>query len=147
MEFKPITFTSEYIQKFWDGPTNRLARYYTYLQRGLSIFNEAKNYLLLLFGSYWTIRTMDLWIKLGYSDTALIIGVTICAIVGTVILIFLGRWELRKLSKTKDYAITTQGSVVGYDSYNMQVKQIELLENILKEMKGGKNETIRRRSI
>lgn len=133
-DFKPITFSEEYTQKYWDGSSNRFARYYTYLQRGFGLFNETKNYLLMLFGSYWTIKTADYWINFGVSDTWLVTGLGILAIIGVGFLLMAGRWDLFKLSKAREFATTQHGSVTQYNSYNMAVKQIELLEEINKKL-------------
>ena len=81
-DFKPIIFNDEFIAKFWDGTQNRIVRYQSYLRRGFSLFNETKNYILLIFGSYWTIRTADYWLAQGMSDIWLMAGLGGCAFVG-----------------------------------------------------------------
>ena len=141
-EFKPIIFSGETLRKFWDGPSNRFARYYTYLQKGFGIVNEAKNYILILFGTYWTIKTMSWWIDLGYSDNMLAVGLIIVALVGLGFLILIGRWDLFKLSKSREFAMVQHGSVTQFGIYNMTVKNLEiqeeqskLLQEILKKIK------------
>mgnify|MGYP001580363098 CR=1 FL=1 len=141
-DFKPITFSEEYTQKYWDGSSNRFARYYTYLQRGFGLFNETKNYLLMLFGSYWTIKTADYWINFGVSDTWLVTGLGILAIIGVGFLLMAGRWDLFKLSKAREFATTQHGSVTQYNSYNMAVFNIALMEAIAKKL-GVDVETIK----
>ena len=137
-DFKPITFTEEYTQKYWEGSGNRFARFYTYLQKGFGLVNEAKNYILIVFGTYWTIKTMDWWIETNLSDTTLAVGLGITAIVGIGFLVLIGRWDLFKLSKAREFAMVQHGSVTQYGNYNMQVKTIELQEEILKEIKKNK---------
>ena len=133
--FKPITFTEEYTQKYWEGSGNRFARFYTYLQKGFGLVNEAKNYILIIFGTYWTIKTMDWWIRTNLSDMTLVTGLGIGAIVGIGFLVLIGRWDLFKLSKAREFAMVQHGSVTQYGNYNMQVKALELQEEILKELK------------
>ena len=131
MNFKPIEFNEENLRKYWDGPSNVFARYYTYLQRGLGLLNEAKNYILMLFGTYWTVKTADYWVPLGIPDSTLVLGLGIVASVGIVCLIIAGRWDLFKLSKAREFASTQHGTVTRYDSYNMNVRNIEQNDKII----------------
>ena len=129
-QFKQIDLSSENLRKYWDGPSNVFARYYSYLQRGLGLFNETKNYLLLAFGTYWTVKTMDLWVNSGFSDNLLVMGLLVSGVVGVVGLIFAGRWDLFKLSKAREFISAQHGSVTGYNSYNMTVLNTALMEAI-----------------
>lgn len=133
-EFKQIEFDEETQQKYWEGGSNRFARLYTYLQRGFGLFNEAKNYILMLFGAYWTIKTMDIWVKYGFSETTLIVMLSLTAVFGIIFLVVIGRWELYKLSKAREFAVQQHGTVTRYDPYNMQVEQTKLLGEILEEL-------------
>ena len=134
-EFKPITFTDEFITKFWDGTENKIVRYQSYLRRGFSLFNETKNYILLLFGSYWTIRTADYWLVLDIGDVWLILGLGFCAITGLVFLLYLGRWDLYKAQKATEFINNRHGSITGFQGFNMAVRNLEFQEEILKELK------------
>ena len=133
-DFKPITFSGETLRKFWDGPSNRFSRYYTYLQKGFGLFNETKNYILLLFGTYWTVKTSDHWISFGIHDGWLAISLGIASIIGLGILLMAGRWDLFKLSKSREFAMVQHGSVTQYNQYNMQVFNIALMEAIAKKL-------------
>ncbi len=126
---RPITFTPEYIQKYWEGPQNIVVRYYAYLQRGFGLVNEAKNYIFIMFGSYWTVKSISL---LGFSlDPAWII---VAGILGLPVLVFLGRWYLFKAQKSAEYINTQHGSLTGFNPYNMQILQIALLTGIAKKL-------------
>lgn len=129
-EFKPITFSEEFIQRYYEGPSNRFARYFTYLQRGFGLFNEAKNYILILLGTYWTIKTMDYWMKLRLSDVWLVIGLSIIALIGMALLLVIGRWDVQKVSKAREYMLTNESSITQYQGFNMQVRMVELLEQL-----------------
>lgn len=133
-EFKPILFDEENLRKFWEGPSNRFARYYTYLQRGFGLFNETKNYILLLFGFYWTVKTADYWLNFEISDFWLIIGLIVAAIIGLGILLLAGRWDMFKLSKAKEFATTQHGTVTQYQGFNMTVWNVVLLEAIAEKL-------------
>lgn len=134
-EFKPITFSDEFILKYWDGTQNRIIRYQAYLRRGLALFNEHKNYILMLFGSYWTIKTADYWLALEISDGWLVLGLGVTALIGLFGLVLLGRWHLFKAQKSEEFISTQRGSVTGYGGYNMSVRSLELLNDILEESK------------
>ena len=133
-EFKPITFTEEYASKYWDGTSNTVVRYYAYLQRGFALFNETKNYLMLIFGVYWTAKSMEWWLATGYSNGFLIIVLGIAATFGIGVLLVAGRWHLFKASKSIEYITQINGSVTQYQGYNMAVRQLELLEEISKKL-------------
>ena len=137
-QFKPITFDDEFVTKYWDGPTNKIVRWWIYLRGGLSLFNEWKNYLLLAFGSYWTIKTADFWISIGISDTWLAVGVLIAMPLGIVTLLFLGRWQLFKTTKPAEFITARHASITGYQGFNMTVRMVELLEEINNKL--GKEE-------
>ena len=134
-EFKPITFSDEFILKYWDGAGNRIVRYQNYLQRGLMLFNEGKNYIFILFGLFWTTKATDWWLERNISDTWLILGLGILAVIGFIGLILVGRWHLFKASKATEVLNARHASITGYQSFNMTVKMVELQEEILKELK------------
>lgn len=129
-EFKPITFDEEYTHKYWDGFRNFFVRQYTYLQRGFSLVNEAKNYILIFLGSLWTAKAITFF---GFTINPN--WVTIGAIVGFPCLIVIGRWDLFKASKSREFITNQHGTVTAYNSYNMSVKMVELQELILEELK------------
>ena len=134
-QFKPIEFNEETLRQYWEGSSNLFARCYVYLQRGLSLFNETKNYILMLFGTYWTVKTMDYWIGTGYSDGFLMAGLGLIASVGIGFLILIGRWDLFRLSKAREFATTQHGTITKYDGFNMNVRNIEQNDEIIKLLK------------
>lgn len=137
LEFKPITFTEEYTQKYWEGPTNRFARYYIYLQRGFGLVNEAKNYAFIIFGSVLTVEFVDFF---GYKISSW--WIIVAGIIGIPILLLAGRWDLFKLSKAREFATVQHGSVTRYDSYNMTVRMIEQQDEIIKLLETIKSKAI-----
>ena len=129
-KYPKVDLSAENLRKYWEGKTNFFNRYYIYLQRGLGLFNEIKNYLMLLFGTYWTVKTMDYWVNLGFSDVTLTIGLGIAAMVGVGFLILMGRWEMMKLSKSREFINQQKASITGYNSYNLSIDQYDILEEI-----------------
>ena len=85
MKFKPIIFSPEYQKKYWHGPQNFIVRMYVYLQRGFALVNEAKNYFLIVFGSIWTVKCIDI-LRLRISTNLIsldgLVGLPILGVVG-----------------------------------------------------------------
>ena len=129
-EYKKIDESSEMLRAYWEGPSNRFARYYTYLQRGFGLVNEAKNYFLIVFGSIWTAKYISF---MGYTVSSN--WVIFAGIIGLPVLLLAGRWDLFKLSKSREFATTQHGTVTKYNSYNMAVKQLEILEEVRELLK------------
>ena len=132
-EIKPITFDGAFIDKYWDGPSNFLARQYAYLQRGFGIVNEAKNYFLIIFGSFWTAKAITI---MGYSIDPR--WTLVAGAIGLPTLIFVGRWQLFKAQKAIEVVSARHGSVTGYNGYNMQIEQTQLLRDIKQLLINGR---------
>ena len=134
MELKFLKFTGEFIDQYWDGAGNIIVRFYAYLDRGLALFNQTKNYVLLIFASYWTIKTMDIWISYGVSNKTLTIGIGVAAFFGIVFLVFLGRWYLFRAQKAQEFINARHGTITGWRGFNMQVFQVRLLMAMAEKM-------------
>lgn len=122
-EFKQIDGSVEYLRKYWDGPSNMFARYYSYWQRGLGLVNEAKYYLIAIFGG--TLLSgfkPDLWMTVT------------AAIIAPPIIILAGRWDLYKLSKAREFIQAQHGSITQWNGYNMAVLNIALMTAIAEKM-------------
>lgn len=129
-EFKKVTISDEYVEKYWTGRENIFIRQFSYLRSGFGLVNEAKNYFLIIFGTYWTARVIVIW---GYTinpNWILLIG-----IVGVPFLVWIGRWELFKAGRAREYIIKQHGSVTQYQDHNMLVDQTEFQKQILEELK------------
>ena len=133
-EFKQITNGEEFLNAYWEGPSNRFVRYWTYLRRGMGLFNEWKNYILVVFGTFLTyffsgrlievfnLRLSPFWI-LG------------AAVVGIGALLWLGHWDLYRASKPIEYINAQNGTITGYNQYNMTIQQLEILEEVRELLK------------
>ena len=128
-EFKKITNTGSFIDEYWDGAINRLARFYAYLTRGFGLVNEAKNYFLIIFGSFWTAKAVTF---MGYSlDPRWIL---VAGILGLPVLIIVGRWHVFRVSKAQQALTMKHESLTGIISYNISVMQLALLEGIAEKL-------------
>lgn len=131
-DFKPMNRDIER-KNYWEGKENQLIRLWIYILRGLGAFNEFK-YLVLLIAS--GVALLYARIPLKWVIIVGLIAIPI-AVAGLVIV---GRWQLRKASKVEQWVATEFGSVLKYNEYNMKVKQLGVLEEILKKLDnlGGK---------
>ena len=112
--------------EYWEGPKNFLVRMYAYLQIGFAETNNAKVVVAAIWGLYLLFNFKDpMW-------------VFVMGGISVPLLILVGHFKLYKVSKPAEYPTTSLGTVLGYNSFNNQVHQTQLLEEILKELK---NET------
>lgn len=124
-EIKPID--DKMAPLYWDGATNRFARYFAYMRRAIGLVNEAK-YLLALFG-------------LGVIKSDFVIPawlITFGGLISVPVLIAIGRWHLFRVQKAEEFINNRHGSITGYNSYNMTIRMVELLEEISKKLNGRK---------
>lgn len=118
----PITKISNDIPHYWEGTGNLLIRLYVYLQLGFTEAKNAQTIVLGILAFYGLAKLNNAWWMLWI------------ALIITPILITVGRYKLYRVSKIGEYITTIKGSVVGYNAYNVQVQQNELLQQILKEL-------------
>jgi hypothetical protein len=120
----------ELTPKYWEGRENILIRLWIYTQRGLGMVNEWKYLVAGIMAGYVILKfTNPLWM--------LVIGA-----ISLPILILLGRWQLHKVAKVSEWVGVQHGSVLGYNSYNLQVRTLETLEAILKKLSIAKDKNI-----
>src|SRR3990167_1102149 len=80
-------------QKYWEGRENLFIRYWTYLDRGLDMFNQFKYYIGFPLVAAAFIPFLE-------GKTPWLVALTI---VGLPILILAGRYKLHKINKTTEY--------------------------------------------
>src|SRR3990167_5273934 len=121
-EFTPATF-EKFANEYWQGQGNRIVRYYYYAQRGLGLLNEFKYLGAAIFGVYITMKfTNPIWLA-------------VMVIVSLPPLIIIGYWQLKRIARVSEWVGTHFGSVLGYNTYNIQVRQTKLLEEISRCLK------------
>lgn len=107
---------------YWIGHQNKLIRYWIYALRGLQMINEFKYLIAGLISGYVILKlTNPMWM--------VVIGVACLPV-----LIVLGRWQLKKAQKVDQLVSTELGSVLKFNSYNIQVETLEILEEISKKL-------------
>ncbi len=124
MEYQPI---NNNVPEYWEGPKNILVRLYAYLQIGFAETNNAKVVVAGIWGLYLLLNIHQAW------------WVAVMAAVIVPVLVFVGRFKLYKVAKPQEYTMTTKGSVLGYSAYNLQVRTVELLEEIAKHLNQPSN--------
>lgn len=129
-EFKPIDLSAENLRMYWEGASNRFVRYLIYASRGFGRFNEISKYLQIVIGVVLTNKFVTF---LGYKIEPT--WIVIASLVGIPVIMAIGRWDLFKAQKATEFINQQKASITGYNSYNMQIKQLEILEEILKELK------------
>lgn len=128
-EFKQVKFNQEFAEKYFDGPSNRFARYFIYWQRGIGWLNEGRLYFYLIGGGVLTSKFIEVF---GYRIPVEL--VIVGAVIAIPVIVFVGRWDLYKINKAREYVTQLHGSVTRYDSFNMAVLNIALMEAIAKKL-------------
>ena len=122
-DFKKVDNTGEYLREYWDGLENMFVRYWTYFMDGLNVINEAK-YLLGLLG-----------IGLFKSDIVFTWQVLVLVVVvGFSVVCLIGRWNIFRANKAKQYIAGQHGSLTQFQAHNMNVTQTFLLAAIAEKI-------------
>lgn len=115
-DFKIIDSTQEYLREYWEGPSNRFVRYWTYFREGLGLLNEGKYILGLLGLGIFKSDIIFTW-------QILLSGI----IIGVPILCLAGRWNLFHANKARQFITGQHGTLTRFQSHNMQVMQTEVM--------------------
>lgn len=117
-----IKDTSEEDKKFLYGRQNWFIRMYFYLENGLNILNEFRNWFLALAALY-------IALKLDPNLHGLIV-ITSVAIPSIALLIIAGKYNVHVLSKMKEWLSVRFSSHYSLRNFNYQEQQAELLKEI-----------------
>ncbi len=77
--------------KYWDGTTNKIIRYYFYSQRGLDLFNQFRYLFMVIFGIYLLFK---------FNNPLYLVGMFIISL---PILILLGYVSVHYVGKVLDW--------------------------------------------
>lgn len=113
-------------KRYLEGRQNWLIRMYYYLENGLNILNEFRNLFLLIAAAYITLKL---------ESYGWLIAMTIPSV---VLLIFVGRYNVHRLSKMKEWLSIRFSTHFGIKNFNHTERQTQLLEEILAELKNKK---------
>lgn len=109
-------------RKYLYGKHNWLIRMYFYLEQGLNILNEFRNWFLGIAALYITLKLENA----PYG--ILIIGAI--AVPSLLVLILAGRYNVHRLSKMKEWLTLRFSTHYGIRTYNHQEMQTKLLLEI-----------------
>lgn len=119
-----ISINEEHNKSYWKGGKNKAIRWYFYSQRGLALFNEFRYLVMLIFGIYYTLKlTNPIWL-------------VIMLFVSVPALIFIGYISVHHVGKVVDFLNVQFSTHWAKYSITLQEKQISVLENINRKIKG-----------
>ena len=122
-QLKELKWIDGYAPQYWEGKANILVRYWVYLYRGLDFINQARYLVIGILGLYAVLKlTNPMWLLAMFS-------------VSVPTLVLVGRWQLYKVSSTQEYITTILGTVTGYGTYNLALKNVELQEALVEQQK------------
>lgn len=127
--FTKVDDSQENLRRYWEGPSNRFARYFTYWQRGMGWLNEGRLYFYLIGGGVLTSKFITVF---GYAIP--VEWVMIGAAIAIPLIILVGRWDLFTLNKGRQFANTQHGDLTKFQSHNMQVAQTAILAALAEKM-------------
>ena len=115
--------------KYFDGLSNRIIRWYFYQQRGLAILNELRYLVMCIFGIYMVMKWSNPWLMA-------------VMFVGSIpVLVFIGWIQTHRMSKTLDYLSTAYATYWAKYGFELQERQTWACEAIDKKLDvlGSKN--------
>ena len=122
-DFKKVDWTPEYLDQYWNGTENWLVRQWTYFFNGINVVNQGK-YLIGLLG-------------LGIFKSDIVFTwylLTLGVIIATPIITIVGRWDLFKATKARQFIQGQHGSITQFQSHNMNVTQTALLAALAEKL-------------
>lgn|SRR3990167_842319 len=120
---KLVTQSNEFIEKYWDGRVNMLARFWAYYERGLSLANQGK-YVIGIFG-------------LGIFKSDLVVEGWMLIVSGLLqfpILALMGRWHIYRVSKAVQVMTSRHEALLGFNGYNLQIYQAAVVAAMAEKM-------------
>lgn len=107
---------------YWDGANNKAVRYYFYIQRGLSVLNEARYLIMAIMAAYALLKMDNPWMML------------VMFLVSLPILGLLGWLYTFKMAKTMDFLNVKFSTHFSKYSIELQERQVKSLESIDEKM-------------
>lgn len=105
-------------QRFLYGTHNKAIRFYYYIEKGLEILNAFRNLFLGLLALYVALKlTNVIWILVMFIPSVFILGIV-------------GRYNVHKLSKMKEWLNLRFSTHYGIKSFNYTEEQNQLLKDI-----------------
>ena len=108
---------------YWSGSKNKAIRYYFYIQNGLKLLNEFRYLLMSIFAVYYALKMNNIFL------------IPLMFVIVLPILIVLGWISIHHMEKVMDYLQIQFATHWGRKQFNLQEKQIKLLEGINEKLK------------
>ena len=122
-QFTKVDGSGEFLRKYWEGKENLFVRYFTYFIEGLNVANTGKYVLGILgVGIFKSDIIFTWWV--------LLLGV----VFGVPALCIIGRWNLFRANKARQFITNQHGNIVQWQDHNMIVAQVELLEILVEKL-------------
>ncbi len=114
----PLVELNDEDRKYLLGAHNKGIRFYYYIECGLGVINEFRNLFLGLAALYVGLHLENvLWIVVMFVPSIFVVGL-------------IGRYNVHKLSKMKEWLNMRFSTHYGIKSFNYQEEQNELLKEI-----------------
>ena len=117
-----MELTKDNRKKYWDGPKNRIVRYYFYVQNGLALLNEFRYLLMAIFALYYALKIDNIAI------------VPAMFVVALPVLIFLGWMSIHHMEKTMEYLRVQYATHFSRYNIELQERQTKAIEEMLNEI-------------
>ena len=109
--------------KYWNGTWNHFVRYYFYVQQGLALLNELRYLILAILAIYALLKLENFWLM----PLMFLCSVPVLGIIGFI--------NMHKMKKTMEFLNIQFATHFSRYSIELQEKQIEMLEEIIKCLK------------
>lgn len=107
----------------WQKILDKVIRIYFYIQKGVSIVNEFKNLLMLIFGVYFALKLSSWW------WLVLMFG-------GSMPILFLMGWVMvHRMSKVMEWLSIKHGTHYAIKQFAMQEEMLKQLKEINAKLK------------
>lgn len=121
------------LAKYWEGPTNKLARGWMYIRMANSAMNEFRSYGYMVVGIYIGTPYLQNHLLQAFFVLAGIISISI------PLMIIFGRWLLYRANPAMEYANKVKGSPYQYKVEDATIATEEHLREIKAIFKNDKN--------
>lgn len=103
---------------YWNGTTNKIVRFYFYIQRGLLFLNEFRYLIMAILAIYALLKMDNPWMML------------LMFVVAIPVLTILGWIYTHKMAKVMDFLNVQYSTHWTRYSFELQEKQVELLKRV-----------------
>ena len=114
-------------ERYWDGHGNRFIRYYFYVNRGLTLLNEARYLILAVFALYAILKLNNP----VYMVVMFLVSLPVLGVLGWVF--------THRMAKVMDFLNIKFSTHFTKYSIELQEKQNELIGEVVNELRASKS--------